>query len=894
MQSKKEDDDKQQNLCKNILTSANSGFLVIQNSKIVFHNPYYLKLTGYSSEEIETLDFIDIVHPKDKKLIKLLFADDYKEIRTKSSQSYTYRISHKSGELRWLKSNVSLIDWNGNLALVDSCFDITAQKEFEQNFLQEEQNFKLLVNSLDDMVFILSQKATIIQGNRTVYEKLKLPEQELLLRSFEDLNINKDKSSIKDSIAQASEGKRKGLISLLKGHRGKTIPVEIRFFSGLWSQKQVIFAVCQDISERIEAEKVIKLSEEKFSKAFETSAAMMAISTFNDGRYIDVNETFLEKTGLTREEIVGQKSTDIRLYYEIERREELKTKMLRGEKVRNIETTIFHKSGHTLTCLFSAEMIYIQEKPCMLVVMNDITERKKTEERIQKSEQRFRQLAELLPEMVFEANAKGVITFANDYLLDFFELTEEQVINKLSICKLFAQNSKVIVQDYLSHAVSLPELHSIELIAQKTNATTFPVLTHILATQTKGKVDKFMGILVDITERKEQEIELIKAKELAEEASKAKEQFLSVMSHEIRTPMNAIIGTTNLLFQEDPLERQMGYLKALKFSAENLLVLLNDILDFSKIEAGKFQIHNTTFNLHEIAEGVFSTFETIARQKNLSLELHFDKKIPKAIVGDPLRINQILANLISNSLKFTEKGTVTLKISSNSETKTHRIINFSVTDSGIGIPKEKIDDIFKEFSQVYSKKNHRFGGTGLGLTISKRLVELMGGNLELKTIMGQGSEFYFSLKLKKAAKKVALPEKQVVKNNVSINGYRILVAEDNEINAMIALKFLKTWGAIADLAENGQQAVEKVNSNNYDLVLMDLEMPIMNGYEATKAIRELSDKKKNSTPIVALTASAMIDVRSRIKDTGMDGFILKPFKPSELLDKIFFFANIKR
>lgn len=893
MHSKKEGDEMQQNICKSILASANSGFLVVQNSKIVFHNPYYLKLTGYSSEEIETLDFIDIVHPKDKKLIKLLFADDFKEIRTKSSQSYTYRISHKSGELRWLKSNVSLIEWNGKLALVDSCFDITAQKEFEQNFLQEEQNFKLLVNSLDDMVFILSQKATIIQGNRTVYEKLKLPEQELVLRSFEEFNLQKDKNSLKDSVTQASEGKRVGLISLLKGHRGKTIPVEIRFFSGLWSQKQVVFAVCQDISERIEAEKVIKLSEEKFSKAFETSAAMMAISTFNEGRYIDVNETFLEKTGLTREEIIGHRSIDIRLYSEINRREELKTKMLRGEKIRNIETIVIHKSGQPLTCLFSSEIIYIQEKPCMLVVMNDITERKKSEERIQQSEQRFRQLAELLPEMVFEANAKGIITFANDYLLSLFELSEKEVINKLSISKLFESNSKLIVQNYLCHALSVPEFHSIELIAQKTNALTFPVLTHILATQTKGKVDKFMGILVDITERKEQELELVKAKELAEEASRAKEQFLSVMSHEIRTPMNAIIGTTNLLFQEDPLERQMGYLKALKFSAENLLVLLNDILDFSKIEAGKFQIHNTTFNLHEIAEGVFSTFETVARQKGITLELQFDKTIPQAIVGDPIRINQILANLISNSLKFTEKGTVTLKISSNRETKTHRLINFSVTDSGIGIPKDKVDDIFKEFSQVYSKKNHRYGGTGLGLTISKRLVELMGGNLELKTSIGQGSEFYFSLKLKKTSKKVELPEKQAVKNDVTITGYRILVAEDNEINAMIALKFLNTWGAIADLAINGQQAVAKVSNNTYDLVLMDLEMPIMNGYEATKAIRELSDKKKNSIPIVALTASAMIDVRSRIKDTGMDGFILKPFKPSDLLDKIIFFANKK-
>lgn len=878
-----------------IIANSNSGIYIVQGGKIVFHNPFFCALTGFTSQELQGFDFLDIVHPKDKKLIKLLFADEYKEIKSKPSRSFTFRINHKDGNLRWFKSNVSLIEWEGKPALLDSCFDITQQKDVEQSHIDEEQNFKFLVNGFEDMVLILSKVGTIIQTNRATYEGLKVKEQDLILKNFSGLLIPSDRERVKKALAMAYTGKRMILTLNFVSNTNKTFPVEARFFGGLWSHKQVVFVTCQNITERIEAERALRLSEEKFSKAFESSSVMMSISTLKEGRFLDVNETFLKITGLMREEVIGVRSNDLKLFSEFHRRDELKKHILSGAKVRDLETIIYNKSGQALTCLFSAEIISIQQKPCLLIVMNDITARKRAEERVQQSELRFRQLSELLPEMVFEANDKGFITFANNYLLDLFGFNDATINKKLNILDLFTSDSQHTVKEYLQNSYSRPELQSVELQARSSKGNSFPALTHIIAVQTGKFIDRYMGIMVDISERKTQEEELVKAKELAEEASKAKEQFLSVMSHEIRTPMNAIIGTTNLLFQEKPMEHQLGYLKALKFSAENLLVLLNDILDFSKIEAGKFKIHNTSFNLLEIAEGVFSTFESIAKQKNIKLEMQSDTAIPKLLIGDPIRLNQILSNLLSNSIKFTEKGSVSLSIKKIFESKTHTSIHFAVRDSGIGIPKDKIEDIFREFSQVYSKKNHRYSGTGLGLTISKRLVELMGGKLELNTTLGLGSEFFFCIKFKKTTKKEVLNlTPKIAKQEVSIEGFRVLVAEDNEINAMIALKFLKSWGANAELAENGLQALEMVKTNSYDIVLMDLEMPIMNGYEATKAIRELNDSKKRTLPIVALTASAMIDVRSRITQTGMDGFILKPFKPSDLLEKIFFFANKKQ
>lgn len=879
-----------------IIANSNSGIYIIQGGQIVFHNPFFSALTGFTSKELNEIDFFEIVHQKDRKLIKLLFADEYKEIKTKPSRSFTFRINHKDGRLLWLKSNVSLIEWQGKPALLDSCFDITQQKEFEQIHIEEEQNFKFLVNGFEDMVLILSKVGTIIQTNRATFESLKIKEQDLILKNFLGLLLPSDKEKVKKALVMAYSGKRMILNLDLLTKPNKLLPVEARFFGGMWSQKQVVFVTCQNISERIEAERALRLSEEKFSKAFESSSVMMSISTFKEGLFLDVNETFLKVTGLLREEVIGVKSSNLNLFNEFHRRDELKKHILKGEKIRDLETIIYNKSGQALTCLFSAEIISIQQKPCLLIVMNDITARKRAEERVQQSEHRFRQLSELLPEMVFEANDKGFVTFANNYLLNLFGFNEAKINKQFTILDLFSTDSQQVVRDYLQNSYARPELQSVELQAQCSKGTTFPALTHIIAVQRDGNtIDRYMGIMVDITDRKEQEKELIRAKEIAEEASKAKEQFLSVMSHEIRTPMNAIIGTTNLLFQEKPLDHQLGYLKALKFSAENLLVLLNDILDFSKIEAGKFQIHNTSFNLYDIAGGVFSTFESVAKQKNIKLELHYDPAIPKLLIGDPIRLNQILSNLLSNSIKFTEKGNVSLIMKKIFENKTHSTIHFTVIDSGIGIPKDKIEEIFREFSQVYSKKNHRYSGTGLGLTISKRLVELMGGKLELNTTLGLGSEFFFCIKFKKTSKKAELILKPRIEKQVaSIKGYHILVAEDNEINAMIALKFLKSWGANAELAENGLQAVEMVKASSYDIILMDLEMPVMNGYEATKAIRGLSDSIKSAIPIVALTASAMIDVRSRITQTGMDGFILKPFKPSDLLEKIFFFANKKQ
>ena len=384
--------------------------------------------------------------------------------------------------------------------------------------------------------------------------------------------------------------------------------------------------------------------------------------------------------------------------------------------------------------------------------------------------------------------------------------------------------------------------------------------------------------------------ELIKTKEAAEEASRLKAEFLSTMSHEIRTPLNAVIGMTHLLKDEKLSMSQLQYLNTLNLSANNLLSLINDILDFNKIEAQKITIEHNEFELKTLVKNATRSLVLKAEEKGLELITEIDSNIPNHLIGDPTRINQILINLLSNAIKFTEKGKVTMRVSQSSSTPTKSSLLFEVIDSGIGISKENQSIIFDQFTQANNETTRLYGGTGLGLSITKRLLQLMHSDIHLKSELGKGSCFYFSLNLEISKSLTMI--KQLPGNikqpssPFSFNQKFILIVEDNEINAFLVSKFIQKWGMDFKIVENGKKAVEEVEKNNFDLILMDLQMPEMNGFEATSIIRSLSDQQKSETPIVALTAQAQADIKSRVFQSGFNDFIPKPFDPESLYDKI--------
>ncbi|MGV6830933.1 MAG: ATP-binding protein [bacterium] len=489
--------------------------------------------------------------------------------------------------------------------------------------------------------------------------------------------------------------------------------------------------------------------------------------------------------------------------------------------------------------------------------------------------------------VIFESDLEGNFTFLNQAWETYSGFSVQDSIGKNFRHFLkdeFVESDKSVVEIFSG------DIEGLEFVFKypKPNKTMWFEVKFKLNKDSKGNRIGFVGTIIDITNLKKTEIDL-------QEASKAKDQFLSTMSHEIRTPLNAVTGLSNILLMDDHMPEQEENLKALKYSGEHLLGLINDLLDFSKIKSGKLKLVEKEFNLEALLNNIHSNFAHKADKKEIEFEVKRCNKTPFLVIGDGIKLSQVLKNLLSNSFKFTEQGGIKLTVS-NLGVKNNRVdLEFKVIDTGIGIAKEKQETIFESFMQESAETSVKYGGTGLGLAICKRILKLQDSDLEVVSEPGKGSTFSFTLSFKISNRLSTytpdLIQTQPTYKPLHLN---ILVAEDNKMNVLILKKFFQMWKVDYTLAYNGEEAIEIYNERDFDLILMDLQMPVMNGYEATKVIRGFSDKEKANIPIVALTAFAQADIKAKTQKYRMNGFMSKPFNPPELYNLLASYCQVAK
>jgi len=506
------------------------------------------------------------------------------------------------------------------------------------------------------------------------------------------------------------------------------------------------------------------------------------------------------------------------------------------------------------------------------------------------TERQFRTIFERANVGIVFADADGSLvsfneTFARLTGFDAASLTGSSLANYVPR-EMVANNDPCTDPGNGSH----PDDYRIDAPLRRRDGTTIHVDMAVNVMRDElGKVVNSVAFLIDIEARVRMEAELRSAKEAAEIAARAKGDFLANMSHEIRTPMNAVIGFAGLLRRTPLSERQIGYLSKLDSSAKSLLGLITDVLDTSKIEAGKLELEHIDFDIQDVVRRTLDMVSPMADDKRLELLCNIEPQVPEFLKGDAGRLAQILTNLANNAVKFTESGTVAIQVGLQAQNANFCLLRFMVSDTGIGMDEATISRLFKPFSQADSSFTRRFGGTGLGLVISKHLVEMMGGRLEVESLPGEGSTFFFTVSLEPGSNSTHDADTPDPKRNHrgatamdtklkslrrGAHGARILLVDDNELNREVAGELLRSAGAEVTMAVNGQDAVEKIESTEFDMAFMDIQMPVMDGYEATRRIRR--DPRHSSLPVIAMTAHAMKGAREQCLDAGMDDFLTKP------------------
>lgn len=632
--------------------------------------------------------------------------------------------------------------------------------------------------------------------------------------------------------------------------------------------------------DKARAEASLRESRQMLANIFDASGIGMLLIN-EKGSILRANKAFEELSNRKKEDIINV-PFDTLFYQSLSIADLLNNQNYEFSTEVSGETKYFNVSCN----LFKDD----NESEYIIINFYDITPKVSYERQIVWQNTRMEALLESTNSVIFSIDSDYKITGYNNAAKKIFKTFYQVNIKEgYSVFDIpFDDANKYMMKENFEEAFNGKRVSVVHRINKLYFDTTFnPVKTN--------DSKNILGVSIfsqDITQEKKNELGLIEAKKEAEELAKAKSQFLSNMSHEIRTPMNAIIGLTNVLLDTKLDEEQLENLNVLKFSADNLLVIINDILDLSKIESGKLTFESIPFNPGRIIEQVSKTFSFQVKGKNVKVIGEVDEKMPENLIGDPYRLTQMLNNLVSNAVKFTKEGTVTVSTEFVDMADDERaLIEFSVADTGIGIPKNKLHTIFDSFTQAYTDTTRKFGGTGLGLAITKQLTEIQGGTIHVDSELDKGTTFTFTIPYKMGdGQQQRLAESKKMSEE-ALEGLHIAVAEDNKANQLVIRQILSRWKIKVTLLDNGREAVEFLEKETPDLMFMDLQMPEMNGFDAIEAIRSKNSKVlSKNLPVLALTADVFPETRDRIFTSGMNDYLLKPLNIEELKDKLIQYA----
>lgn len=757
--------------------------------------------------------------------------------------------------------------------------------ERTERIKEAEEQYRKLVETANDVIFRVDLSGNFTYINPTGARMANMGIDELIGTNFVSLvepEFHKPMFKLyKDQLDNETESTyiEYRIISQDKQEVWLGQNVQLIFQNGFPIE---YLAVARDITERVKSDNELKRSNEKYKKLFE--GGFDGVIRFDaDRNFLEWNSKIESMLGYSSEELSGMHISKIMHPDDIKNIAPFYQKLIKDGYYTNYIGRIVSKTGKIIYIEVNSTATYENGiANGSIDNVRDISGRVQLEKAIIRSEEKYRGILENLELGLLEVNQQDIITKVYPSFCKLTEYSEEDLLGKNPNDLLLHPDSIKTMQDEnKKRTEGKASVYEVQ-IKQKSGGYKWIIISGAPFYDEYGEIQGTIGVHLDISAQKQMQNDLKEANKVAQASSKAKEIFLANMSHEIRTPLNAVIGLSNLLKQTDLAPQQIEYASNINNAAQSLLLLVNDILDITKIESGKLELHNSKFNLRKTLSTTLSSTGYLAEKKNLKINLDIDPNLQEHYLGDELKICQILINLINNAIKFTAEGTVTIRVTClHSENNIHQI-EIKVEDTGKGIAPEALSTIFEDFNQEDASISKDFGGTGLGLSICKKLVHLLGGDLTVKSELNVGTTFSFKLELAGLTEN----ESEAINKEEPVldwSNVKILVAEDNPINQFVIESTIENWNGTIDLASNGKEAINMLSTQEYDIVLMDLQMPEMDGITATKFIRQ---EMNLNLPIIAFTANAMKTEKDRCFAVGMDDYISKPFQENQLQSKI--------